>query len=310
MKPRVDVLGLGCTAVDDILYVPEYPPPDGKVEVRQRERHCGGLCATALVAAARLGARCAYAGTLGEDEGSRFVEAVLAGEGIDLRSLSRQPGAGPIRSTIVVDETRRTRNIFFDTAGGWGAHPARPGRDVILGARVMLVDRYGLPGMIRAARIARRGGVAVVGDFESIGRPPFGELLDLVDHLIVSRHFACRLTRRRTAATAAMALWRNDRRVAVVTDGARGCWYVDGPGRAARHIPAFRVEALDTTGCGDVFHGAYAWALARGMPVEERLRVASAAAAIKATRHGGQTGIPTLRQLRKFLQSAAGCEPA
>ena len=81
MKPRFDILGLGCCAVDDILYVPAYPPPDAKVEVCARERHCGGLCATALVAGARLGARCAYAGTLGHDADSRFVLETLQREG-------------------------------------------------------------------------------------------------------------------------------------------------------------------------------------------------------------------------------------
>ncbi len=301
MKKLIDVLGLGCTAVDDILYVPAYPRPDGKVQVRLRERHCGGLCATALVAAARLGARCAYAGVLGQDEGSRFVRETLAREQIDLRGAIQDPKASPIRSTIVVDETRRTRNIFFDIAGGWGAHPTRPGRNLIRLARVLLVDRYGLPGMIRAATIARDEGVEVVGDFETQGPPPFDQLLNLVDHLIVSATFACRQTSARSAAKAAERLWRPDRQVVVVTEGAKGCWYLDASHRRARHFPAFAVEALDTTGCGDVFHGAYAWALAQGWPMERRLEAASGAAAIKATRHGGQAGIPNQRELESFL---------
>ncbi len=309
-RKTFDVLGLGCTAVDDILYVPEYPPADGKVEVRLRERHCGGLCATALVAAARLGARCAYAGTLGPDEGSRFVRAALAREGIDLRHLNSRPTAGPIRSTIVVDETRRTRNIFFDIAGGWGAHPQRPSRRVICSARVLMVDRYGLPGMIRAARIARTAGIPVVGDFETIGSPPFRQLLDLVDHLIVSRNFACRLTGAPSPAAAAAKLRRPDRKMVVVTDGARGCWFSDAARTAPQHFPAFRVKASDTTGCGDVFHGAYAWALAQGWPTEQRLAAAAAAAAIKATRHGGQSGIPHHVELHRFLRRAGSPVPS
>ena len=69
-KSFCEILGLGCAAVDDILFLPRYPEADAKVEVRERQRHCGGLTATALVAAARLGARCAFAGRLGTDEGS------------------------------------------------------------------------------------------------------------------------------------------------------------------------------------------------------------------------------------------------
>src|SRR5438067_10401824 len=101
-----DVLGLGCVAVDDLLYVPAYPPPDAKVRVRRRERQCGGLTATALVAAARLGARCAYAGVLGDDEFSHFVLDTFRREDIDVRHVVGHAAARPIHSTIVVDESR------------------------------------------------------------------------------------------------------------------------------------------------------------------------------------------------------------
>src|SRR6185436_9003662 len=121
MKKLFDVIGLGCCAVDEILYVPEYPPADGKVEVRNRERHCGGLCATALVTAARLGARCAFAGVLGGDEGSRFVLETFRRSGVDTRFHVARTGAAPIRSVIVVDEIRRTRNIFYHLTPGTGA---------------------------------------------------------------------------------------------------------------------------------------------------------------------------------------------
>src|SRR5215213_6532678 len=104
MKKRFDVLGLGCAAVDDILYVEQYPPADAKIHVLRRERHCGGLTATALVAAARLGARCAFAGTLGKDEPSEFVLNALKEEGVDVRHAIHRSNAGPVQSTIIVDE--------------------------------------------------------------------------------------------------------------------------------------------------------------------------------------------------------------
>ena len=303
-RQRYDVLGLGCTAVDDILYVPEYPAADAKIEVRSRERHCGGLTATALVAAARLGARCAFAGTLGGDAESHFVLESLAREGIDTRHTVRRTGAGPVRSVIIVDESRRTRNIFYETKNAFGADAKLPAKDVILSARVLLVDRFGIPGMIRAARLARSNGIPVVGDFESSDLPRFGELLDLIDHLIISEAFARRITGTRSTAAALRKLWNERRSVIVATCGERGCWFVDGTHREPLHHPAFRVQAVDTTGCGDVFHGAYAAALARGLPLVERLRMASGAAALKATKHGGQAGVPTEHALRRFLRTA------
>jgi sugar/nucleoside kinase (ribokinase family) len=302
LKATFDILGLGCTAVDDLLYVPTSPRPDDKVEVRARERHCGGLTATALVAAARLGARCAYAGTLGEDDGSSFVLETLKDEGVNIRHVVRREDARPVRSVIVVDETHGTRTIFYDTKQVQGANALLPRPELIRSSRVLLVDRFGIPGMIRAARLARAAGRAVVADFESSHLPRFRELLSLVDHLILSANFACQLTGAKSAATAAVKLWHRTRRVVITTCGADGCWFVDGPDRKAQHIPACRVRAVDTTGCGDVFHGAYAFALAHGLPLLGRIRLAAAAAALKATHRGGQAGIPTLAAVKSFLQ--------
>ncbi len=111
-----DVVGVGVAAVDDIAWVEAYPPADAKVRVTRRERHPGGLTATALVAAARLGARCAYAGILGEDEDSLWVLEHLAAEGIETRYATRLPGAGPVRSIIIVGTDRHTRNVFSDAS--------------------------------------------------------------------------------------------------------------------------------------------------------------------------------------------------
>ena len=100
-----------------LLYFDGYPQADSKMPVRRRERHCGGLAATALVAAARLGCRCAYAGTLGDDDHSRFVIERFGEEGVDVTHLRRLPDARPVRSTILVDQTRQTRTILFDLNG-------------------------------------------------------------------------------------------------------------------------------------------------------------------------------------------------
>jgi sugar/nucleoside kinase (ribokinase family) len=303
MLPSYDILGLGCVAIDDLLYVAAYPPADGKVQVQRRERQCGGLTATALVAAARLGSQCVYAGILGEDELSRFVMDRLIQEGIDTQLVRWRANARPIHSVVIVDESRGTRTVFYDLQNVYGAQDDWPNESVIHAARVLFVDHFGMEGMIRAARIARAAGIPIVADFESDQGPGFAELLGLVDHLIVSEEFARHLTGAANAPLAAESLFTDNRTTVVVTCGAEGFWFVaEPPWDMPTQASAFSVNVVDTTGCGDVFHGAYASALARGLSTMERLRFASAAAALKATQRGGQAGIPTRTAVETFLK--------
>jgi sulfofructose kinase len=142
--------------------------------------------------------------------------------------------------------------------------------------------------------LARDAGIPVVADFENADDPQFSTLLALVDHLILSHGFASRITGESDPAMAARALWTSGRRAVAVTCGRDGCWYVgDEHPAAPYHEPALAVETVDTTGCGDVFHGAYAAALVFGHDTRLALRFASVAAGLKASCHGGQAGIPT-----------------
>jgi sugar/nucleoside kinase (ribokinase family) len=261
------------------------------------------MTATALVAAARLGARCGFAVTLGEDELSRFVLERLRQEGIDTQWVRRSAGARPIHSFVVVDQRRATRTIFYDLDGFQTSGPDWPDEDAVRAARVLFVDHLVAEDAIRAARIARAAEIPVVGDLESDHVPRFSELLGLVDHLVVSWSFAQRLTGASDPAAAAQALAASDRRAVVITCGDQGCWYWGSDEPApARHQPAFEVDVVDTTGCGDVFHGAYAATLAEGLDLTARVRLASATAALKATRSGGQAGIPVRQAVQEFLE--------
>jgi sugar/nucleoside kinase (ribokinase family) len=164
------------------------------------------------------------------------------------------------------------------------------------------VDNFGVEGMIRAACIAHDAGIPVVGDFEANDAPHFAELLSLADHLILSASFARSLTRSSEISDVIERLWEPSRKAVIVTCGADGIWYLtNAETKSIQYQPAFSVKTVDSTGCGDVFHGAYAFALARGLAIADRVRVAAAAAAIKATQPGGQAGIPHWASLAAFL---------
>src|SRR5258705_3912283 len=143
MSATFDVLGLGAVSVDELIYVDAYPPPDQKAHVLYTERQCGGLTATALVAAARFGAKCAYAGVLGNDELSIIARQNLLQEGISLDHLLEQPEARPGHSYILVDQARGTRNIFADARSVVGAAPYWPSEDLIRSSHVLFIDHVG-----------------------------------------------------------------------------------------------------------------------------------------------------------------------
>jgi len=286
MAAAFDILGLGSVSIDEILRVQSWPAPDTKLRVESRERCLGGLTGLALAAAAKLGARCAYAGRLGTGEDSNAVIAALNGAGIDTGHAVIDPAYGVVRSTVIAATRDGTRNVFSHPASATGAHETLPADEIIRKSRVLMIDHHGIDGSIRAAHAARSAGIPIVADFERDDHPRFPELLALVDHPILSWGFAKRITGAESTAEAIASLWNSNRETVIVTTGVTGCWVRDRDSSKVERHPALRVAATDTTGCGDVFHGAYAAALAQARDLPGRLMVASAAAAFKASRHG------------------------
>lgn len=297
-NPR-PILGCGCVAVDDLLHVATYPAADTKTRVTRRTRRCGGLVGNALIAAARQGVPCRYVATLGDDDLSAFALESLRAEGIDVSGVARAPGASPVHSVIVVADDSGTRNILADLGGVENAPPPPLGADAAVSASVLLIDHFWPEAKLPALSAARAAGIPVVADFENRDHPRFADLLGLVDHLILSAEFSRGLTGQDPAG-AVEALWDDARTLVAVTGGAEGCWYRTAQG--AGHQPAFRVRAVDTNGCGDVFHGAYAAALASGSAPADALRSGAAAAALKASRPAGPHAIPRRREVEEFLQ--------
>jgi sulfofructose kinase len=278
-----DILGFGTVAIDDFLHVARFPAPDEKAEVLRKNRKLGGLVGTALAAAARTEASCAYAGTLGTDELSRFVGDGLQAFGIDI-------------SHAVVDKA--TRNCFFHLA----MKPLRAEQldeRVIGSARILLVDQLGK----EAVRCACRLGIPAVADMEWCDQLDVWEMMDMVDHLIVSRGFACRLTGTEDPVEALKVLHKEKKRkCTALTLGKDGVCFLRGETTGdVERLPAFQVQTVETTGCGDVFHGVYAAYLARKMAVRDCLVYASAAAALYASRPSGWEHLPLPSEIRSLL---------
>jgi sugar/nucleoside kinase (ribokinase family) len=299
MHKSWDILGLGSITVDELLYVPSFPAPDTKMQVTRSVKRIGGLTAVALLAAARLGARCAYAGVLGHDDISRYVENAMQQAGVDTSLVPYRDDAQPVHAIVIV--AQETRTILFTLDGRIGADDELPPADAIRAARLLLIDDYGTKGNLRAAEIARAANIPMVADMERDDLPGYRDVLALVDHLIVPARFALRVTNAAQPDEAAKRLWHDERSAVVITCGEEGGWYVSAEQREPRQYAAFRVPAVNTLGCGDVFHGAYAAALVSGLDVHQRVQFAAAAAALKATGEG-LDGLTNRAQVETLLR--------
>src|SRR5512133_1642860 len=310
MDKRWDILGFGTLAVDDILYLDHFPQPNEKMPVQQRQRQGGGLTATAMVAAARQGVRAAYCGRLGEDELSLYSLGELEREGVDISTTQRSSGSRPFHAVILVDVPAASRAILYSREGVGEPDETVVTQDLIAGCRFVFIDNNAYYAGLRAAGFARGLGIPVIADIESIELPDWRQFVRPVDHLIVGINTARAMTRAAHAPAEGVvemvqALSNLEtpapRAASVVTDGENGCWFSENGG-PVQHFPAYRVAAVDTTGCGDVFHGSYAAALARGETVSRAIQLASASAAMKATCCGGREGIPGLEGLEQFIR--------
>jgi sugar/nucleoside kinase (ribokinase family) len=296
-----DILGIGVVAVDDLIYVDRYPLAGTKMPIQAQRREGGGLTGTALVAASRLGAKSAYGGVLGHDALSVFSIQELTREGVDCTPVLRRDQARPVHSLVVVDLSTAQRTILYTASGFTERQPDEITDELVANCRVLFVDHMAGVGGLRAVELARAHGVPVVGDIEREDWPRTWELVRQIDHLIVGCELAERVTGEVEPAAMARALSRDGRACCVVTAGERGSWYSERGGRV-RHYPAFKVKVLDTTGCGDVFHGAYAACIAQERSVDDAVRVATAAAGIKATQPGGRAGIPDRAAVDRLLK--------
>ncbi len=294
-----DVIGLGICAVDFLCRLPHYPQLDEKTELLEFSLQGGGPVPTALVALARLGARIGYVGKVGEDQDGRFIRESLESEGVDARGLTIVPGARTPRAFVWIDGPSGLKSIAADRTGLEAMRSEELSRELVTAGRYLLIDGKETEAALKAAHWARRAGAEVVLDVGS-QRDKMEALLGLTDYLVVSESFARRSVLNDEEA-AARHLLSFGPKVVVVTVGHKGALWLSR--EALFRQPAFEVPVVDTTGAGDVFHGAFIYGLLREWDGGNILRFASAMAGIKCGHMGGRMGIPTLKEVERFLKN-------
>ncbi|MCU0597086.1 MAG: PfkB family carbohydrate kinase [Desulfobacterota bacterium] len=297
----IEVVGLGQACVDYLGRVPSYPAEDGKIELMDLQSQCGGPASTALVTLSRLGVKTSFLGSVSDDPIGVEVLKGLRAEQVDSSFLKITPGCTSQFAFIAVSRESGNRTIFWHR----GSAPPLKGSEVDLApftrARVLHLDGLMIDASIEAATQARAMGMRVVLDAGTM-REGSLDLVARIDVLIASSRFAAPLVGEEAPVEKALeTLSRRGPHEIVITLGAKGSVGWDR-GTIVRQS-AFPVGVVDTTGAGDVYHGAYIYGLLKGLDMKSCMRFASATAALKCKEIGARAGIPKLGAVLEFLDT-------
>jgi len=304
------VLCVGHAVQDHVYRLSRLPVGGSKNRATGFTSVGGGPAATAAVAIARLGGRARLAARVGDDAVADEIERELRGHGVDCAALRRFAGRASSRSAVFIDDAGE-RMIVNHTDPAMPADPVWLAQVDFAGVDAVLVDVRWPEGAALMLARARAAGLPAVLDAD-VPLPPGSALPRAATHVAFSLpglrdHLGSAVDAPLDADARAAALQRIARETGAwcaVTMGAEGVLH--GRAGAIVHSPAFRVTAVDTLGAGDVWHGAFALALAEGADETAAVRAASAAAAIKVTRPGGRAGAPTRAERDALLSSTAG----
>jgi sulfofructose kinase len=297
-----DVVGIGQNATDTLLLLSKFPAYAGKVPFESEILSPGGQVASAMVACARLGLRVKYVGTVGDDHRGVIQLESLRGSGINLDDVIVRRNCPNQSAYILIDQSTGERTVLWQRSDCLRLEPADITADKIRCARLLHIDGSDTPAVARAAEIAREHRIPVTLDIDSTYHG-FEKVLQNVDYMIASSEFPVQWTNERDPFKALeMIQHEYGMRVAAMTLGAHGALArVDG---RFVYSPAYVVNCVDTTGAGDVFHGAICYAVLESMSINDMLEFANAMAAVNCTALGARGRIATVEQARALMGRA------
>ena len=300
---RFDVVGVGANSVDIVNVLPACPAPHGagaKMRIRRQVVCGGGQMATALATCARFGLRAKYVGATGNDERGERIRRELASHAVDVSDVVMRDAFTQF-AVILLDETTGERIVLWDRDDRLTLLESELPAEAIAAASLVHVDDVDEAAAIRAARIGRAAGRPVTSDLDRLTERTW-ELVAAVTVPILAEHLLAELTGLDDEERALRKLRSRHDGLLVVTLGRRGAMALEG--ERIHVVPAFEVAAVDTTGAGDVFRGAFIYGLLQGWAVERVLSFANAAASVACTRLGAINGIPILEEAYRVLQGS------
>jgi sulfofructose kinase len=292
------VVGIGQCSWDYLAVVDSFPASDTKAEVSDWQEQGGGPAATALVTLARLGVPCDFHGVVGDDQEGEKIRKSLISEGVGISCLVTRLNALSQKAFIAIEKSTAKRTIYWERPSGPPLLPEELPGSLFNDCSFLLLDGLMSEVSLFAANRARTLGIPIMLDAGKV-RPGMLEIAGLCDYLVASEQFALDLGWDGNPADFQDHANRLGAAVVTITLGGQGS--ITYRGSEIILTRAFQVDALDTTGAGDVFHGAYIFGLLRGLDLTDTILFASAVAALKCRRIGGRTGIPDKAESLQFL---------
>jgi sulfofructose kinase len=303
-SPSIDLVGVGLNAIDTLIPLPHYPELGSKVEFRSANILPGGQVASAVIACQQWGLRTSYVGKVGEDRFADIHRAEFAKAGVEAHLFAAQ-GCASQQAFILVDDTGE-RTVLWKRDNNLTLRPEELKQEWIVEARALHVDGHDTGAAIQAATWAKASGVPVIADLDEV-YPGVQGLLGNIDYLIASRDIPGRLTGEANLRVALRALQaRYGCRLTAATLGHEGVIAWDGS--QFHYAAAFRVEPVDTTGAGDIFHAGFIYGLLQGWPLARQLDFACAAAALNCKAIGARGGIQSVEAIENLIGTGARYE--
>lgn len=295
-----NIVGIGANVCDTLISTDTYPCEDTKMKANTITISGGGPTATGLVAAAKLGESCAFIGVLSDDAGGNFLLEDNTNYGISNEYVDIQKGKTSFNSFVLLSKENASRTCVFHRGDVTFDTLSEKQKQAVRDAKLLMVDGNYLECAIQGAKVAKESGTLVLYDagglYDGVER-----LLPYVDILIPSEEYSLGFTGCKTAEEAAKVLFEKySPKVVVITQGKRGGIMYDG--KEYYSYPIVDVPVVDSNGSGDVFHGAYAFALCKGYDYKKACMFSSAVSSLKCTGIGARKSAPTFDEIKSFLK--------
>ena len=294
------IVGIGANVFDTLYNIPTYPTEDTKMRATASKTAGGGPVATGLVAASKLGEDTAYIGVLSDDNGGKFLKEDFIKYGVNTDFIEVKSGYRSFASVLWLCADSTSRTCVFDKGDLPPLVLDDAQKQAIKDAEILMVDGNEMDAAVEAAKIARENGVKVLYDcgglYEGVER-----LLKYTDIMIPSEEFSLGHTGCKTAEEAAKKLYETySPEVVVITQGKKGGLLYNG--NDIINYPIYPAKVVDSNGSGDVFHGAFAAAVAKGYDYLKCCHFSSAVSGLKCMGVGARESVPNFETTKNYLK--------